>query len=269
MAENLSKPQVWEEAHARLTTRDRYPKPHRHLMDCELERVFATYLTGTAVRTGLEVGCGSSRWLPYFAKKLELSVYGMDYSAAGIANARTNLEANDVDGELIEGDLFRQAEMETPRVDVVFSLGFLEHFSDPAVALAAMTRFLNPGGTVVSLVPNVPGKILELSCRINPSLTSFYCSLDAAAWRLVHERCGLAVLDAFYAQFFDWTWLNISDLSPRAQLWLSRAFRLIALPLVWAGRHLGLFVRSRRWCSGIIVVARAPGSLATPPQDER
>jgi SAM-dependent methyltransferase len=245
-----------------LVVRDRYPKPHLHLMDCELDRVFAKYLAGRSVRSILEVGCGSSRWLPYFARQLGLCVHGIDYSPKGITNARANLESNGVDGELIEADFFSQADTGRPRVDAVFSLGLLEHFSDPVVALATMTRFLNPGGTVVSLMPNIPGRILNWSCRLNPGLESFYCSLDVEGWRRVHERCGLEVLDAFYAQFFDWTWLNISHLTPRAQVWASRVFRLVSLPCVWAGRGLGLFIRSRRWCSGIIVVARMP---AGPP----
>jgi SAM-dependent methyltransferase len=225
-------------------------------MDCELERVFRKYLGTASAGSILEVGCGSSRWLPYFAKELGLHVFGIDYSPTGIANARANLQRGGVEAGLVEGDLFRQAEIGSPRTDAVFSLGFLEHFADPEIPLAAMCRFLNPGGIVVSLMPNVPGLILGLSSRLNPGLASSYCALDAEGWREVHRRCGLEVLEAYYAQFLDLTWLNLRRLSPGSQVWLSRLFRLTALPSVWLGMFVGAFVRSRRLGASIIVVAR-------------
>ncbi len=256
VAGNLTDRQWWDEANTRLASRGGYPKPHLHLMDCELERVFRRYLGTGLSRSILEVGCGSSRWLPYFAKELGLRASGIDYSPAGIANAKANLERAGVEAELIEGDLFRHAELGHPRVDALFSLGLLEHFADPAVPLAAMCRFLNPGGVVVSLVPNVPGVVLRLSSRLNPDLDSRCCVLDAKGWHEVHRRCGLDVLEWYYAQFLDLTWLNLRRLSAASQLWLSRFFRLTALPLVWLGLSLGAFVRSRRLGASIIVVAR-------------
>ncbi len=258
MAQQLTDPALWNGVHERLRTRGRYPKPRRHLMDAELDTVFRRFLGPLRGGHILEVGCGSSRWLPYFARELGLRVHGLDYSASGIAGARQNLEACGVEGDLIENDLVVQAESDHPRVDAVFSLGLLEHFSDPSTVLTAMNRFVNPGGLVITLVPNVAGRILRLSCRLNPGLESIYTSLDLDAWRDVHVRSGLELIEGEYAQFFDWTWLNLARLSTSMQVWVSRLFRLVGLPVLLAGRYLDLRLQSPTWCSAIIVVARKP-----------
>lgn len=260
MSGRLTEPSFWDETHIRLRSRDTYPKPRRHLMDCELDRILRKYLGPLRGQSVLEVGCGSSRWLPYFAKELGLSVYGLDYSSAGITGARENLAQHGITGELIENDVFVQSQLGYPRVDALFSLGLLEHFENPVAVVEAMSRFLKPGGVVVSLVPNVRGRIVGLSCSLNPGLKDTYTSLDLADWTEVHSRCGLTIAEAVYAQFFDWTWLRLGGLPRAAQVWISRLFRVAALPVLWMGRYLGLWPRSPVWSSGIIIVARKPSA---------
>src|ERR1700721_1141695 len=42
-------------------------------------------------KTFFEVGCGSSGWLPFFAKKYNLRVSGIDYSEPGCLLAKENM----------------------------------------------------------------------------------------------------------------------------------------------------------------------------------
>src|SRR4249919_2340237 len=68
-----------------------------------LNRVFADYFDsvlgglpeGSKV---LEVGCGRSAWLPYFARRYRLSIAGIDYSESGCESAREILRRAEVSG---------------------------------------------------------------------------------------------------------------------------------------------------------------------------
>jgi len=58
-------------------------------------------------KTFIEIGCGSSGWLPYFAKKYGLLVSGLDYSEVGCRLAEENLKMQNIQyGEIICKDIF-------------------------------------------------------------------------------------------------------------------------------------------------------------------
>src|SRR5947209_14244906 len=99
-------------------------------------------------RTLLEVGCGDSSWLPYLARKTGAGVTGMDYSEQGCELARRRLLASGVDGQIVCADLLKAEPETVGRFDFVYSLGLVEHFSDLEGILAALLKFVRPGGTL-------------------------------------------------------------------------------------------------------------------------
>jgi 2-polyprenyl-6-hydroxyphenyl methylase/3-demethylubiquinone-9 3-methyltransferase len=101
----------------------------------------------------LEVGCGTGRWLIYFHKAFGYAVTGCDYSDASCQLAGANLARAGVGGAIHKADLFAL----TGRYDVVYSAGLIEHFTDTRAVLAKFVSLLNPGGTLVSIVPNLAG----------------------------------------------------------------------------------------------------------------
>ena len=105
----------------------------------------------------LEVGCARSRWLPYFAAEHGYEVTGLDYSTTGCEQARQILAAAGVEGRIVEGDLFSPPEDLLEAFDVVVSFGLVEHFDDTTAATEALGRFLVPGGTLVTVIPNHRG----------------------------------------------------------------------------------------------------------------
>ena len=66
---------------------------------------FKEIFTGGDVqgKTLLEVGCGNSVWLPYFANQFGLKVSGLDYSEYGCEQSRQILKREKVAGEIICG----------------------------------------------------------------------------------------------------------------------------------------------------------------------
>ena len=109
-------------------------------------------------KTFFEVGCGSSGWLPYFAQQYGLTVSGVDYSEVGCQIAQKNLQLLKIKyGEIICQDIFDPEWVKGRGYDVIFSYGVIEHFEKPQEIIRIFKSFTNPGGTIITLVPNLNG----------------------------------------------------------------------------------------------------------------
>lgn len=142
-------------------------RPWRDYLSWRFAEVFKKYIRpGCRV---LEVGCGGSRFLPYFAKDLGAEVWGLDYAPAGVLTARAALARVGLSGTIIQGDLFADNEIPTNYFDVVFSGGFIEHFPDTNDVVGRITRFAKPGsGVIITEVPNMGGWIGNLQKLADP-----------------------------------------------------------------------------------------------------
>jgi len=260
----ISAPDVWAGRHAAAAPGYVFPLPRRHLLDCELDITLSRHLQAFRGGRAIEIGCGSSAWLPYFAKALGMRVTGVDYTREGIEGAQRMLDASHVTGELIFDDIFHAAPGLRARFDVVFSLGVVEHFSDPADVLAVFAGLARPGGMIVTWAPNTRGAVVSLSCRLNPELRDFYAPMslpDLVAWQ---RDLGLEIVEARHVQLFDLTLVNLRRLPGWSRAWLMRAARLAALPQIAAARLLNFSPQSRRFSTGLLTVARRPAPAATP-----
>jgi 2-polyprenyl-3-methyl-5-hydroxy-6-metoxy-1,4-benzoquinol methylase len=104
----------------------------------------------------LEIGCAPGKQLAWVAKVLKAKVSGVDYSKRGIQFSKNLFEALDIDGDLrcenIELTTFLPGSF-----DVVYSIGFIEHFEDPAPIVRQHVTLLKPGGTALILIPDYRG----------------------------------------------------------------------------------------------------------------
>lgn len=101
----------------------------------------------------LEVGCGRGATLLHLVKHGALGT-GLDYADSAIEFCRElqrNAGVNDR-VEFIRGDAF-DLPFEPATFDVVYSIGLIEHFVDPALLLAQQFRVLKPGGCLIVQVP--------------------------------------------------------------------------------------------------------------------
>ena len=153
----------------------------------------------------LEVGCARSVWLPYFATQHGLCVTGLDYSEEGCRQSEALLASAGVTGDVHRTDMFAPPESLLGAFDFVFTLGVIEHFTDTASTIAALARFLRPGGTMITVIPNMngtPGALQKLSDR---AVFDTHVALTAEDLRGAHagaqlqlRRCEYFVATNYY-----------------------------------------------------------------------
>lgn len=109
------------------------------------------------VESVCEIGCYPGRYLAYVAAKFDLRAHGIDFNPDR-ATIESNLAVMGVrDSRITTADFLRHVPEET--ADLVFSLGFVEHFLDVQQVLDLHLRYLKPGGALFIAIPNMRGLV--------------------------------------------------------------------------------------------------------------
>ena len=252
----LTTKRQWDQRHHHILPQKTYPDPRIHFLDLELDKVFKKHLAGSAGKKLIEVGCGSSLWLPYFKKEFDLDIWGIDYSMRGIEICSKILEKNRVEGRLIQADIFEWAAGSQGRFHIVFSLGLIEHFRQPSQVLTLFNALLSPSGLCMTWVPNTSGLVTKLSILMNKNLKNYYTTLDLNRLEHEHRSAGFIIEESTYTQFLDFSLLNLLRLPKFWQRCFSKGFRLFTIPFRFLEKHLNLHISSKFLSSGIVIIAR-------------
>ena len=185
------------------------------------KRVFDTF----ALQRGrlIEIGCGGSGFLPYFATEFSFDVAGIDYSKQGCALAEKNIEFAGMKGMIYHSDLFSPPQKLAGAFDVAVSFGLVEHFSDPAECIAQISRFLRPGGLIITTVPNMEGLAGLVQKILARDVYDKHASLSKSKLSSAHTRSGLEVLEAGYLEFVNFGVVNVGT----ANSGLLRSLRIL------------------------------------------
>ena len=105
----------------------------------------------------IEIGCGNSVWLSYFAKQFQFNVSGIDYSEFGCEQTRKILSRDKITGNIYYGDLFNPPVELKNQFDVVCSFGVVEHFNNTEDVLKHIGEFLKEDGLLITTIPNLTG----------------------------------------------------------------------------------------------------------------
>ncbi|HSF02353.1 MAG TPA: class I SAM-dependent methyltransferase [Solirubrobacterales bacterium] len=115
----------------------------------------------------LEVGCAPGKTLAWVARALGARVAGIDYSERGIGFAAELFKAIGIRGDLRCEDMFATS-FPPDAFDLVYSVGLVEHFDDPAPVIESHVRLTRPGGRTLVLVPNYGGVYGRLQRYFHP-----------------------------------------------------------------------------------------------------
>jgi SAM-dependent methyltransferase len=191
-----------------------------------LERIFAARL-GPG-RNFLEIGAGGSPWPGHIAAKYGATAWGIDISQTGLQQtARACAEGAPV--RLVEGDFFDGAALPSAAFDVIYSGGFIEHFTDPAPVAERMFELCAPGAIVVTTVPNLGGVNGWLQRLADPKLFEAHVVLTPQGLDRAHARGRLEPVEpALHLGLIDLGAVNFMRLSPRLprRLWQALWFSL-------------------------------------------
>ena len=133
-----------------------------------LDRCFAAHL-GPG-RRFLEVGAGGSPWPVQVARAHHAEAWGIDFSRLGLAAVERSAREAGTSVRLVEADLFDEGALPLGAFDVVYSGGFVEHFTDAAPVMRRLAALVRPGGVVITGVPNLRGinglvqRVVDRSC---------------------------------------------------------------------------------------------------------
>ena len=156
----------------------------------------------------LELGCGGSALLPYFANQLDFSVSGIDYSESGIESARRLCAVHKVDAELIFGDFFNPPAQYLGKFDAVVSFGVVEHFTDTDKTVRLFGDFLKPGGILITTVPNMLGLSGLGQKLLSRSIYNIHETITPERLRTAHEKANLKVESCDYFLFNNFGVIN-------------------------------------------------------------
>ncbi|HEY0074119.1 MAG TPA: class I SAM-dependent methyltransferase [Abditibacteriaceae bacterium] len=235
--------------------------PHKRHLGNQVYREFHRYFAQlfkkkeTRGQKLLEIGCGRSRWLPYFALQFGFDVAGIDYSTVGCESAQAILEKAGVKGRIAQANFFDPPEDMLQTYDVVVSLGVVEHFTDTADCLQNFSRFLKPGGLMITLIPNMAGWVGEIQKRLDRAVYDVHVPLDDVDLAKAHEEAGLQVQRCDYLMAINWAVMSFST-HPTGPIFIMRLALIKAASMVfWFLERAGLRIKPNRKTSPYIICA--------------
>jgi cyclopropane fatty-acyl-phospholipid synthase-like methyltransferase len=201
----------------------------------------------------LELGCARSAWLPYFSKEWGVCVTGIDYSPLGCDQAKAILAMERVEGDVMLLDISFVPPHLLNRFDYVVSFGLVEHFEATDECLRSCAVFLKPGGTMVTVIPNMNGLVGRLQKWLAREVYDVHVPLDAKALRRAHEFAGLEILRCEYFCFLNFGVLNLNRIRQSfLGLWLSRALNAISAA-TWILERMGVRLPGNRLTSPYVI----------------
>ena len=177
----------------------------------------------------LEIGAGNSAILTYLARQYgrHASFTGLDYSERGCTMLTRRAQAEGVQVEIVQRDLFEAPPAELTQFDLVYSVGVVEHFQDLGAVLAAKRRFLAPHGRMLTIIPNMAGILGTLTRRYNRRVYDAHVPHTMRSFLQGHAAAGLQVQASGYLCSSNFGVLSscfasASDPGWTTYLWLTR-----------------------------------------------
>lgn len=180
--------------------------------DCELMRVLRPVLEEKRGGKLIEMGCGNSYWLPWFAKEFGMDVSGIEYSHPRLVQAVNNLNRIQKHGSLALRDFTLPNASWNHSFDVLVSFGVIEHFENPSKIVRTFAQYLSPDGLMVTTVPYLKGTWGRISERISPKATAGFRRMDLHDLERAHKDAGLKVVSSSYFRWCDMSVLNFGEL---------------------------------------------------------
>jgi SAM-dependent methyltransferase len=170
----------------------------------ELIKIFDTYLPQQTGLTALEIGGAPGQFLAYFTKQFGYLPHAIDYSTIGCEKMREAFGVVNLDVTIYHRDIFSDLS-DLPRFDIVFSMGFIEHFSDLDSIVGKHLELLKKQGILLLGVPNYRGISQVVLKRLAPQKLSMHNleTMDIKRWGSFEKKHGLETIFKAYIGGFN------------------------------------------------------------------
>jgi 2-polyprenyl-3-methyl-5-hydroxy-6-metoxy-1,4-benzoquinol methylase len=202
--DRLTEQAHWEKRWDRIKAPKEIRRDTKHQVNKELLKILDRYLPQTKELAVLEIGGAPGQFLVYFAKQFGYSPYAIDYSTIGCEKIRQAFEIANLDVTIYNRDIFKDLS-DLPRFDIVFSMGFIEHFSDLDSIVGKHVELLKKQGILLLGVPNYRGISRAVLKRLAPQNFSMHNleAMDIKNWESFEKKQGLQTIFKSYIGGFN------------------------------------------------------------------
>ena len=174
----------------------------------------------------LEVGFAPGKQLAGVAARCRAEVSGIDYAEQGVATARELFAALGLKGDLRCESVF-ETTFPADTFDLVYSIGVIEHFTDPRPIVAAHYRLIRRGGRCLILIPHYRGLYGRLQMRFDPPNIAIHNLdiMEVGALKRLAADLGAAQVNTFPTGSLDASFISWHRKFPRP---LARGIQLVA-----------------------------------------
>jgi 2-polyprenyl-3-methyl-5-hydroxy-6-metoxy-1,4-benzoquinol methylase len=159
--------------------------------------------TGTDVSVA-EIGGAPGSYLEFVMRQCNVRGTIVDYSKIGCEQAREYFAHLNLDVEIIESDLSTVVALGR-KFDVVYSLGFIEHFVNVSEIVDLHAKLVRPGGILILGCPNFRGINGWFLRRLAPELLATHNMevMDSRSWDKFESSSNLSTLRKGYLGGFE------------------------------------------------------------------
>jgi 2-polyprenyl-3-methyl-5-hydroxy-6-metoxy-1,4-benzoquinol methylase len=209
---NITDQLYWDEYWNNLYLPAEVKNDKNNLYLTQILKVFNDYLPKDKGLSILEIGGAPGQYLAYMHNTFGYKITCLDYSKVGCEKTIENFKLLGIDGNVFQGDLF-SGNLTLPLFDIVYSLGFIEHFNDLSEVIINHLKLLKPGGILLVGTPNFTGIYKIFLKHLAPKLLSRHIlsTMDISNWKSFEKESKLEILFKSYIGGFELSILNRSE----------------------------------------------------------
>lgn len=201
---DLTNKNFWDEYWENSPLPSEIKRSNKELFLNILLDAFDKFLPKEKDKTVIEIGGSPGRYLAYMYKNFGYKIHSLDYSETGYKKTVENFKLLNIPIEVYNMDLFSD-DLNLPQFDIVYSLGFIEHFYDLDLVIEKHLHLLKPGGILLIGVPNYQGINKWFLKNLAPQLLSIHnlAAMNSENWRSFEKKFNLKKIFKGYIGGFE------------------------------------------------------------------
>jgi cyclopropane fatty-acyl-phospholipid synthase-like methyltransferase len=189
----LTEEEYWDHCWEKVKLPVEVKKDKGKSLTKEMMKIFDQYLPQKKELSILEIGGAPGQWLIYFKKYFHYEIHAIDYSKIGCEKMQENFDMLNIEATIHRCNLFSDDISKLPQFDIVYSNGFIEHFTDLNLLFKQHLSLLKDGGILMLGVPNFLGITQYVLRKTAPKTLSQHNlkAMDLKTWEQFEEQYAL------------------------------------------------------------------------------